>query len=388
MYALRMFDLIGLVSSTISMIFMVFRRQARTLAYYACRPGVDFDAPGHRAGIATWRSDNVAKLRLSLACWDYDRTRALMDGSVQARRHRAQLPQPAGGGDVLPDAAASRVRRRGDVAVVLHRVDVPRAAAVRRDTGLSLALLPPLVHLRQRERRHPRAEGLDRQAHRHAGIPDDGAGVDPRHPAEHYGVPVDSVAYFTGGEEEPGRSEKLKLDLPPHIRVQPIGTTQTLSSMLASGEIDALYTARMPSTFSLQGGPVRRLFPNYEEVERRTTARPASSRSCIQSPSAARCTSKTAGSRSRCQGLRRSAERTYADLYMTAALKAMLPWLTVACRGDARAIMGDDFWPYGFEPNRRRSRRSCAITTSRACRSACWSRRELFAPEAMESFKI
>ena len=30
---------------------------------------------------------------------------------------------------------------------------------------------------------------------------------------EHYGVPVDSVTYYTGGEEEPGRSEKLALDL-------------------------------------------------------------------------------------------------------------------------------------------------------------------------------
>ena len=36
--------------------------------------------------------------------------------------------------------------------------------------------------------------------------------------SDHYGVPVDSVTYFTGGEEEPGRPEKLKLDLPGNIR--------------------------------------------------------------------------------------------------------------------------------------------------------------------------
>ena len=62
-----------------------------------------------------------------------------------ARRHRPQLPRPAGRGDVLPHAAPPRVRRRGDVAVVVHGVDVPRAAAVRRDPGLPVALLPPLV---------------------------------------------------------------------------------------------------------------------------------------------------------------------------------------------------------------------------------------------------
>ena len=86
--------------------------------------------------------------------------------------------------------------------------------------------------------------------------------------SDHYGVPVDSVTYVTGGEEEPGRSEKIKLDLPARIRVEPIGPTQTLSQMLASGEIDALYTARMPSSFAGPAGRVRRLFENHVEVER------------------------------------------------------------------------------------------------------------------------
>ena len=114
--------------------------------------------------------------------------------------------------------------------------------------------------------------------------------------SDHYGVPVDSVTYLTGGEEEPDRSEKLKLDLPPNIKVQPIGPTQTLSQMLHSGEIDALYTARMPSSFLKGDGKVMRLFENYEEVERNYFRRPALSRSCTPSRSAATCTRPTAGS--------------------------------------------------------------------------------------------
>src|SRR5205823_1041374 len=77
--------------------------------------------------------------------------------------------------------------------------------------------------------------------------------------SDHYGVPVDSVTYCTGGEEEPGRGEKLKLDLPPDIRVEPIGETQTLSQMILNGEIDAMHTARLPSTFWTGGGKVKRL---------------------------------------------------------------------------------------------------------------------------------
>src|SRR5439155_304914 len=83
-----------------------------------------------------------------------------------------------------------------------------------------------------------------------------------------YGVDPAAPSYFTGGEEQPGRSEKLKLDLPPRIKVQPIGPTQTLSAMLADGEIDALYTARAPSTFYSRPDDVRRLFPDAAAVER------------------------------------------------------------------------------------------------------------------------
>ena len=69
---------------------------------------------------------------------------------------------------------------------------------------------------------------------------------------EHYGVPVDSVTYVTGGEEAPNRDEKLKLDLPPNIRVERIGPDQTLAQMLATGEIDALHTGlkRAPDEYA------------------------------------------------------------------------------------------------------------------------------------------
>ena len=62
--------------------------------------------------------------------------------------------------------------------------------------------------------------------------------------SDEYGVKAESVEYLTGGEEQPGRGEKLQLSLPPQFRVRPIGPAQTLSRMLADGEIDALYTAR------------------------------------------------------------------------------------------------------------------------------------------------
>jgi 4,5-dihydroxyphthalate decarboxylase len=206
--------------------------------------------------------------------------------------------------------------------------------------------------------------------------------------AEHYGVPVDSVTYVTGGEEEPGRSEKIKLDLPRNIKIQPIGPTQTLSAMLASGEIDALHTARMPSTFTLEDGPVRRLFPNFREVEqeyfRKTGIFPMMHTVAIRRE-------VYEENRWIAQALYKAfaeaQRKTYEDLYVTAALKAMLPWLTSHVE-ETRALMGDDFWPYGFEGNR-----ATLATFLRYHHECGLSKRllqpeELFAPEAMESFKI
>jgi 4,5-dihydroxyphthalate decarboxylase len=44
-------------------------------------------------------------------------------------------------------------------------------------------------------------------------------------------------------------------------------------------------------------------------------------------------------------------KETYDALSVTAASKAMLPWLTRHLE-DTRRLMGDDFWSYGFAPNR------------------------------------
>jgi 4,5-dihydroxyphthalate decarboxylase len=67
--------------------------------------------------------------------------------------------------------------------------------------------------------------------------------------SDEYNVPVSSMLHFQGGLEQPGREEKITLELPPAIRLQVIPPGKTLSQMLESGEIDALVGPRSPSTF-------------------------------------------------------------------------------------------------------------------------------------------
>jgi 4,5-dihydroxyphthalate decarboxylase len=85
--------------------------------------------------------------------------------------------------------------------------------------------------------------------------------------AEEYGVDLGKIRWLQAGVSEPGRAEKVELKLPDGIRYEARPQT-SLSAMLASGEIDAVISARAPQAF-VPGGPVVRLFPNYRAEEER-----------------------------------------------------------------------------------------------------------------------
>ena len=330
----------------------------------------------------------MSKLRMTLGCWNYDRTRALMDGSVQ------------------PDG------------IELNYLNMPveetffRMLRHREFDCAEMSLSSYAVSLHKPERPFVAIPVYPSRFFRHsciyvnadAGIrePKDLIGKRIGNPeyqmtapvwirgilSDHYGVPVDSVSYLTGGEEEPGRSEKIKLDLPANIRVEPIAPTQTLSQMLLSGEIDALYTARMPSSFRTGGGRVKRLFEDYVDVERAYFR--SSNIFPIMHVVAIRREVYEANrwvAQSLYKAFVEAQRRTYADLQDTAALKAMLPWLTAHVE-DARREMGYDFWPYGLPRNRQ-----TLVTFLRYHHEQGLSKRllsvdELFAPESLEAFKI
>src|SRR5262249_8184120 len=170
--------------------------------------------------------------------------------------------------------------------------------------------------------------------------------------ADEYGVAVNSVTYHTGGLEQPGRHEK-PMALPSDIDVSPIPTDKTLSAMLDTGEIDALYTAHMPSSFAKGSPNVRRLFKDHADVEkayfRKTGIFPIMHTVVVRSDVYERSPWVM---QSLTKAFEASKQRAYADLFETTALKLMLPWLTAQAE-EAREVLGaDDFWPYGLEANR------------------------------------
>ena len=330
----------------------------------------------------------MAKLRLSLGCWNYDRTRALMDGSIQ------------------PDG------------IDLNYLNMPveetffRMLRHKEFEAAEMSLSSYCVSLNKPDRPFIAIPVFPSRFFRHsciyinaaAGIaePRDLIGKRVGNPeyqmtapvwirgilSDHYGVPVDAVTYVSGGEEEPGRPEKIKLDLPANIRVEQIGPDQTLAQMLASGEIDALYTARMPSSFKAGDGRVVRLFPDYVELEkaywRETGLFPIMHCVAIrrdvyeQNRWVAQALFKAF-----CQ----AQAKTYDDLAETAALKGMLPWFNAHVE-EAVAMMGPDFWPYGFEKNRENLATFLRYHHEQGLSPRRLEPEELFAPETLEAFKI
>ena len=330
----------------------------------------------------------MAKLALTFGCWNYDRTRALMDGSVQPdgidlnylnmpveetffrmlRHQEFDVAEMS-----LSSYSVSMFREpRPFVAIPVFPSRFFRHSCIYVNVNSGIKKAKDLIGKRVGTPEYQMTAPVWIR-----GILQD-----------HYGVPVDSVTYCTGGEESPGRSEKLKLNLPPNIKIEQIGPEQTLAKMLQDGEIDALYTARMPSSFQNGSGKIKRLFEDFEPVERNyfkeTGIFPIMHTIAIRREvyEANRWVAQ-----SMTKALKESQRRTYEDLADTAALKAMLPWLTAHVE-QVKREMGDDFWPYGLEKNEATLRTFLRYHFEQGLSKRLLQPRELFAPESLESFVI
>lgn len=203
---------------------------------------------------------------------------------------------------------------------------------------------------------------------------------------DEHGVDPADVKWFQGGEEEGGREEKLELSLPPEIAIETIPTDQTLSRMLGSGALDALVTARAPSTYGT--GTVERLFPNYREVEReyyeRTGHFPIMHTVVLrgdvydEAPWVAQELLKA---------FTAAKDRSLERLHDTGELQVALPWLIDAVE-ETRELMGWDYWPYGVEANRDTLETMTRYSHEQGLTDERLSVDDLFAPTTYDEYAV
>jgi len=330
----------------------------------------------------------VPKLKLTMACSNYDRTRALFDGRVRVdgiELNCLGLP--------IEEIFFRMLRHREFDVAEMSLSSYAVSLFAEKPKFIAIPVFPSrffrhsciFIHSGSGIREPKDLIG------KRVGVPEFQmtAGVWIRGIlSDEYNVPVASVTYLHGGEEEPGRPEKLRLNLPPEIRLEPIPAGKTLSAMLAAGEIDALYTARMPSTFVRGSGKVRRLFENYPKVEQEYYAKtkifPIMHTVVIRRDVYEK---SRWVAQSLCKAFVKAQQLAYAELYDSGALGTMLPWLTQHVE-ETRALMGADFWPYGLERNTHTLATFLRYSFEQGLSKRQLKPEELFAPESLESFKV
>src|ERR1700678_2354964 len=292
----------------------------------------------------------MAEIPISLACWDYDRMLALQDGSVRPEgTNLTVLPV------MLPEPAFRMLHYREFDAAEMSLSWYPRTVTPQSRPCIAIPVFPSRMF--RHSSVYVNASSGIREASdlagRRIGCPEyqmTAAVWVKGILADRHSVPVDSVEYFTGGLEQPGRQE-TSMNLPASISVSPIGPDKTLSAMLAAGEIDALYTAHQPSSFGDGTGQVRLFWPDSGTVERQyyadTGIFPIMHVIAINwDPYQANRWLAT----SLLKAFTEAKRRAYAALYETTALKYMLPFLTEWAES-SRQLMGDDPFSYGLPGN-------------------------------------
>ena len=169
---------------------------------------------------------------------------------------------------------------------------------------------------------------------------------------DQYGIDLASIHWVQAGVNQPGRIEKVDLNLPKGVEITRIAD-KSLNEMLLSGEIDAALVARPPDAF-VKGNPkIRRLFDDFMDVEidyyKKTGIFPIMHAVAVRrdvldkNPWVAR-NLFTAFEEAK----RRSIERVFDA---TVSLFP-IPWYFEHARRGME-LFGKDYFPYGIEPNRR-----------------------------------
>jgi 4,5-dihydroxyphthalate decarboxylase len=294
----------------------------------------------------------MANLKLTLACWDYDRTRSLMDGRVKPEdidlditvlRPRQAFQRMLDNKEFqvseLSLASYTALKGRGEcpfVAVPVALSKIFRHSCIYVRTGAGIATPADL-----------KGKRVGTSQWSSTGL------VFMRGMLQHdHGVAARDMHWFMGGLNSFVEPPLIPLDLPKEIKLDFLSGQATLEQMFAAGELDALLSLYIPNLFLQDSPTIVRLFPNYREVEqdyyRRTRifpimhtvvlredvyrAHPWAARSIYRAFVAAR-------------------DLAVDGLYDTDALRLALPWLIDHVE-ETRRVFGKDFWAYGLEPNR------------------------------------
>ncbi len=328
----------------------------------------------------------MSKLTLSVALGDYDRVRPLLDGRVHID----------GVSPVYMTLSAEetffRAFRNGEFDIAEMSLSSYLVRTSRGDcdyTAIPVFLSRAFRHTSIYVRKDRISSPADLKGKK-IGLPEYQltAMVWARSILEHdYGVKPTDVTWVRGGIEEPGRPEKIKLQLPEGVIIEDAPETETISDLLDRGEIDGFMAPRAP-TCAGRNPNVGWLFEDPTAVAkdyyRRTGIFPIMHvvgirKSLLaQHPWLAVAVMKA---------FEQAKGVCLAHLSETSATKITLPFVEEQLQA-ARDLMGHDFWSYGVDANRNTIEAFLGYHHEQGLSARRLDVSEIFAPSTYETVKI
>ena len=328
----------------------------------------------------------MSKLSLSVAVGPYDRTRALIDGSVQIDGVEPACMT------LSPEEIFFRALRHAEFDICelsLSSFTVKTAQGGGPYVGVPAFVSRMFRHtaIWVRTDRIKKPEDLKGKR---VGLPEYQLTANVWARAileEDYGVKPSDIHWIRGGIEDADRPEKISISLPKDVRLEDAPKGKSISRLLADGEIDGFIAPRAPS-LPRNTPNVGWLFPDpvatASDYFKRTGIFPIMHLVGVR---------RTLAEQHPClpgavfKAFSQAKDKALELMSDPSASKVTLPFIEERLT-EARALMGDDFWPYGLDANRKTLEAFLRHHHAQGLSSRLVKPEELFHPGTLESFKI
>jgi 4,5-dihydroxyphthalate decarboxylase len=289
----------------------------------------------------------MSKLRLTVACGDYDSVKALKEGAVEAGGLELIFLT-----DMGPRERHWRLARKMEFDVCEENVG---AYFMARDRGDPVTAIPVFLHRRFRHGFVFVNTSADIKSPKDLiGKRVGGTNFQPAGNIwmrgileEHYGVPHREITWVVD------RSEDVPFTAPPGLRIEMKTSPKSLSDMLADGDLPAMISPTIPRPLAQGDKRVGRLFPNYKEIEidyfRASGIFPIMHVTTIKQEIVDKYPWVTTNLLKAFEQAKRAAYRRVANPRMVP-----LAWVRTAVE-EQEAILGSDPWAYGLTPANRKN---------------------------------
>jgi hypothetical protein len=328
-------------------------------------------------------------LKLDIAFWDYDRTRALADGTVtipdvKATFHSAPIVTEIFRGmigegkfDVSELGMTYYLRTfKGNespfvaIPVFPNRAFRHSAIFVNKESGISAPA------------------DLNGKTIGELALYSHDAGIMPKGMLmDEYGFKPETCKWIIGGLDWPLKP----IDFVPHthpanVQVSDIPKGKELGAMLEAGEIDALISADIPKCVLQNSPKVTRLFADYPAVERdyyrRTGIFPIMHTVVIRKDLLAKHGGLAKTVYESFCAAKKAAMEGYQHGHIFNNMGTMFPWFSQLLVDDI-ALLGDDWWPYGIKANRKAVEAILRYHYEQGITDRLFKVEEIFVPELL-----